>query len=211
MCATGGQTSLADEQLQAYQQAQQMTATEYADQQAIYAPMAAQFKSIFDMGPSQKGFSDAESNNLNSQAVAGTAQNYSAAAKAVGENLAAEGGGNTPVTVGGQEEMKAQVAESAAANESAQETQIEEGNYEQGRQNWVNAGEGLESIAAGENPTAYENAETGAGSAAGTTEEQIAQEDNSWINAAIGAAGAIGGGIMTGGMSNLGKGEGFFG
>lgn len=202
MCgSTGAQDQLQQEQLDAYKQAQEMTAKEYADQQAIWAPMKAQFESIFAMGPSAEGFSQGEKDTLNAQAVEGTAANYSQAAKAVGESLAAEGGGNADITVGGQQQIKSQVAESAAAQESAQETQIKEADYNQGYKQWLNAGEGLQAIAAGENPLGYENAATSAGSAAGTTADQIAQEDNSWINAALGAAGAIGGGIATGGTS----------
>jgi hypothetical protein len=202
MCgSTGAQNTLQQEQLDAYQQAQQMTAEMYADQKAIYAPMEKQFQSIFDMGPSREGFSDQERNTLNAQAVAGTATNYGAAAKAVGEDLAAEGGGNADITTGGQQQLKEEVAASAAGQESQQETQITEADYNQGYQQWLNAGQGLETIAAGQNPIGYENAATGSGSAAGTTANEIAQEDNSWINAAIGAAGAIGGGIATGGTS----------
>ena len=50
--------------------------------------MAQQFSSIFSMGPSQKGFDQSEENTLNAQAVEGTAENYSQAAKAVNEQTA---------------------------------------------------------------------------------------------------------------------------
>ncbi len=193
MCASSGQNTLAQEQMQSYQEAQQMTAEEYANQQAIYAPMAKQFQSIFDMGPNQQGFNESELNMLNAQAVEGTATNYAGAAKAVNENLAAEGGGSYELPTGAQAELKQQVANSAAQTESGQETQIQEANYNQGLRNWQNAAGGLETIAAGQNPVGYENAETSAGSAAGTTEQQIANEDTSWINAAVGAGGAVAG------------------
>lgn len=196
MCASSGQNQLASEQLQAYTQAQQMTAEEYVGQQAIYAPMQAQFQSIFDMGPNQQGFSPQETATLDAQAVEGTAENYEQAATAVNEQTAAEGGGNNPLPSGAQTQLKEEVAESAAQNESQQETQIQEADYNQGLQDWQNAGEGLETIASGENPLGYEQAETGSGSAAGTTENQIAEEDNSWINAALGSAGAIGGAVV---------------
>ena len=91
---TGAQVELQDEQIQAYQQAQQMTAEQYANQQAIYGPLSAQFEKIFNAGPDQEGFSDAEKNTLDSQAVTGTAQNYKQAATAVNESLAGEGGGD---------------------------------------------------------------------------------------------------------------------
>jgi hypothetical protein len=200
MCASSGQTQLGQEQLAAYQTAQQMTAQEYANQQSIYGPMEKQFQSIFALGPNQKGFSTEEENTLDSQAVAGTAQNYSEAARAVGEETAGEGGGTNPLPTGAEEELKGEVATSAAREESQQETQIQEADYQQGYNEWLNAGSGLESIAAGQNPLGYENAATGAGSAAGTTEQQIANEDNSWINAALGAAGTVGAGWASGGF-----------
>lgn len=196
MCgATTAQTNLQQEQLDAYKQAQEMTAAQYADQKAIYAPMAAQFKSIFDLGPSQEGMSQDELNNLNASAVAGTATNYAAAAKAVGEGLAAEGGGNELIGSGGAAQIKAQVAQSAAGELSREESQIKQADYQQGYQQWLQAGRGLETIAAGENPLGYEGASTTAGGAAAETANQIASQENSWINAAIGAAGAIGGGL----------------
>ena len=198
MCgATGAQTQLQDEQMQAYQQAQQMTAEQYADQQAVYAPLKAQFDKIFAAGPSAEGFSPEERNALNAQAVTGTANNYKQAATAVNEEIAGRGGGDEYAPSGAADEMKQEVANSAAQTESGQETQITEADYNQGYQEWQQAGSGLMSIAAGDNPVGYETAATGAGAAAGTTANQIAQEDNSWVNAAIGAVGEIGGGLAS--------------
>jgi hypothetical protein len=194
MCgATGDQTKLEGAQLEAYTQAQQMTKEEYGDQQAIYGPMAAQFKSILSAGPNQEGFSAGETEDLNAQAVEGTAENYKAAAKALGESQAAEGGGSIPMPSGAQEAQRAQLAESAAGQESGEEAQIKGASYQQGLNEWQAAAGGLESIAAGENPIGAESAATGAGSAAGTTADSIAAENNSWINAALGAAGSVAG------------------
>jgi len=189
---TSQQVTLQNEQIQAYQQAQQLTAQQYANQQSIYGPMVGMFQSIFQKGPNQEGFSGAEKSQLDAQAVEGTAENYSQAAKAVGESEAAEGGGNNPLPTGAQEQTKAEIATSAAQEESGQETQIDQADYQQGYNEWLSAAGGLESIAAGENPLGYESNETSAGSAASSTAAQIASEDNSWINSAIGAAGAIG-------------------
>lgn len=201
MCgSTAAQDNLAEEQTQAYQQAQQMTAEQYADQKAIYAPMAALFQSILSKGPSQTGFSTPEVQDLNASAVEGTAENYRSAATAVNEGLASEGGGMSPLTTGAAAELKGQVANSSAAEESNEESQIKEANYQQGFNEWQNAGAGLETIASGENPVGYETAETGAGAAAGTTDNQIAQEQNSWVNAIAGAVGTAAGGWATGGF-----------
>lgn len=198
MCgATDAQNQLQQEQLDAYQQAQDLMEKQYGNQQAIYAPMAAMFQSIFAKGPSQQGFSDAQLTDLNAGAVEGTAQNYSQAAKAVNENIAAQGGGTNPLPSGGQIQLKQQVANSAAQEQSRETSQIRQADYQQGYNEWINAASGLTSIAAGENPLGYQSNAISSGSAAGTTADQIAQEQNSWINAAIGAAGAIGGGLAT--------------
>jgi hypothetical protein len=190
---TAQQTELGDAQLAAYQQAAQMTQTQYENQQAIYAPMVSQFSSIFAKGPNQEGFSTEEENQLNSQAVEGTAENYQNAARATGEKEAAEGGGDIPLTQPQQLQQQEGLATSAAQEESRQEQQIQQADYGQGLQDWEQAGQGLQAIAAGESPLGYESNETGAGSAAEATEGAIASEDDSWINAAIGAAGSAAG------------------
>jgi len=196
---TSQQTQLGDAQLAAYQQASQLTSEQYANQQAIFAPLVSQFQSIYAKGPGQKGFSDEEDAELNAQAEEGTAENYGNAARAVGESEASEGGGTNPLPTGAQSAVQGNIATSAAQEESQQENEINSANYGQGYSEWQNAGAGLESIAAGENPLGYESNETSSGSAAGTTAGQIASEDDSWLNATIGAVGSAAG--MAGGAS----------
>lgn len=198
MCGgTQDQTSLTNEEMQILQQGQQMTQQQYANQQAIYQPMAAKFQSIFAGGPNQTGYSEAEKTDLDSQALEGTAENYSGAAKAVGEETAAEGGGTNPLPSGGQTQLKQEVANSAAGEESKEETGIDEADYAQGYDEWKDAGSGLESIAAGENPIGYENAETGEEGNANSEANAVATEQNSWENAVLGAAGSVGSAATT--------------
>lgn len=199
---TDTQLELQQEQINAYKQAETLTQQQYADQKAIYGPMVSQFQSIYAKGPGQEGFTAPEKANLNARAVEGTAENYAAAAKAINEQDAALGGGTNPLPSGAQLQRREQIAESAAQEESRQESQIEEADYAKGYDEWEKAGQGLQTIAAGANPVAYENAATGAGSAAGTTADEIAQEDNEWINATIGAVGSAAG--MAGGAA-IGK------
>lgn len=199
MCgSTSDQSQLTTEEMQAYQEGQQMTEAQYQNQQAIYAPMAKQFSSIFAGGPNQTGYSQGELQSLDSQAVEGTAENYADAARAVNESEAAEGGGTNPLPSGAQEQQKQEVANSAAGEESKEETGITQSDYQQGYNEWQAAGEGLDAIAAGENPLGYEQAETGEAGTANNEANAVAEEQNSWINAAIGAAGAIGGGFAGG-------------
>jgi hypothetical protein len=190
------QTELGDAQLAAYQQASQLTSEQYANQQAIFAPMVSQFQSIYAKGPDQKGFSPEEESELSATAEEGTAENYGDAARAVGETEAAQGGGTNPLPTGASSAIQSNIATSAAKEESSQESQIEAADYSQGYNEWENAGQGLETIASGENPLGYESNETSSGSAAGTTASQIASEDDSWLNAAIGAGSSVAGAVV---------------
>jgi hypothetical protein len=197
MCgATSAQNSLQAEDLSTLQEYNSAFQQQYANQQAIYGKVSSVLDPILAAGPNQTGFSTGEENTLNSQAVEGTAENYAGAAKAVGEQVAAEGGGNSPISVGGQTELKQQVANSAAQTESGEETQIQEANYNQGRSNFENAEEGEMAIASGENPLGYASAATSQANTTGTIANQIAQENNSWYSAALGAAGSVGSSVV---------------
>jgi hypothetical protein len=187
------QTELGDAQLAAYKQAADLTSQQYANQQAIFGPLVQQFQSIYAKGPGQEGFSDEETADLNAQVEEGTAENYGNAARAVGETTAARGGGTNPLPSGADSAIQGNIATSAAQEESREESQVESADYSQGYSEWQNAGAGLQSIAAGENPLGYEEGETSSGSAAGTTASQIASEDDSWLNATIGAVGSAAG------------------
>jgi hypothetical protein len=107
--------------------------------------------------------------------------------------------------------MQQEVASRAAQQESSEESQIQQADYAAGRENFKEATGALETVSGELNPTAYMSAATSAGSAAETTMQQMNEEENSWEAPVLGAVGAIGGRVATGGMSNLGKGTGFFG
>lgn len=197
MCgASSQQNNVEQEQNEFYQQAITEQSAAYSEDQEVLNQMKSIYSPILAKGPNQQGFSQEELDSLNTGAVEGTAENYESAAKAVNEEVAAEGGGNADLPSGGATELKAQTAAAAAQQESSEENQIEEADYSQGYNEWQNAATGLATVAGQLNPTAYENAATSAGSATSTTANEIAQENNSWINAAIGAAGSIGGAVI---------------
>lgn len=190
MCgSTAGQDQIQQEQISEYEQMQKMTADMYAKQQEIYKPMEDQFQSIFAKGPGQEGFSEAQKNDLNSSVVEGTAENSGAAERATNEQIAAEGG-DSVMPSGGDLQLQSEVRQGLSNEQSREESQVKEADYNQGYSEWQQAGGGLMAIAAGDNPLGYANATTSSGSAASTTAEDIAKEQNSWINAAIGAAGS---------------------
>jgi len=212
MCgASSQQMQLQQAQIDFYNQGTAEAEQTYAEDQSLLKQMQAVYDPILAKGPNQEGFSEAELNDLNATAVDTTAQNYQSAAKAVNEELAAEGGGDSSLTTGAATQLKEQTAESAARQESAEESQIKQADYAQGYNEFQGATAALEDVSGQYNPIGYSGAATGAGSAASTTANEIAQENNSWINAAIGAAASIAGDVATGGMDNLGAGKGFFG
>lgn len=202
MCATSEQNTLQTEQMDAYKQAQDLVQQQYGNQQGILAKMSAVLDPILKAGPSQRGFSDAERNDLNSQAIQGTAQNYKSASQAIGENLAVNGGGSLPMSGGPEAQIKAETATSAAGTLSSEQNEIQQQDYETGRQNFDTALSGEGNIASLENPTAYQSNATASGNSADAEANAIASENNSWINAALGAAGAVGEGWATGGFKH---------
>lgn len=204
MCgASDEQKQLDQEQTEFYNQAMQQQSQVYGEDQQILQAMTGIYEPILAAGPNQQGFSAAEKNSLDTQAIEGTAQNYQGAAKAVNEQIASEGGGNTYLPSGAATQLKAETAAASAQQESSEEQQITQADYQQGYNEWQQAASGLSGVASELNPVGYSGAATGAGSAAATTANQIAEENNSWINAAIGAAGAVGGGLA--GNDNLFK------
>jgi hypothetical protein len=115
MCgATSAQEDLQAKQAAFYDQATKHAEETFGEQQSLLAKLRETYDPIIAKGPNQEGFSDAERNDLNAGAIDRTANNYSAAAKAVGENIAARGGGNMTMPTGAEDQMRAEIAASSA-------------------------------------------------------------------------------------------------
>jgi hypothetical protein len=197
MCgATTEQKGLEIEQADFYKQAILESNAVFGQQQELQKQIEGIFMPILRAGPNQMGFSDDELNLLKAQAVEGTATNYAKASKVLSENLAARGGGTSPLTTGGQAQLEGELAQGSAAEQSKEETGILTAGYQQGYQEFSDAFKAIDAVSNQLSPTSYLTGATGAGTAASNTADQIAQEQNSWVNAAIGAAGAIGGGLL---------------
>lgn len=198
MCgSTGAQNQIEASQQQFYNTLSANAGTEFGIDSSLYKELTGAFAPIFDKGPSQEGFSEAENTALNTQATQGVATNYQAAAKAAREQAAAEGGGNVPIPSGQEAELGQEIATSAAGQESNEENQITQANYQQGFQNWEAAAQGMLSA-----PGVFSNSTSAAGvanqggEAAATTANQIAQQNNSWMGAVGGMLGSIGSAAM---------------
>jgi hypothetical protein len=201
MCGSTQQQADIEQQQQEFQlESMKEQQAAYQDDQALLKQMQGVYAPIFTKGPSQEGFSPEQKAALATQIKEGTATNYAQAAQATNANLAATGGGNLVIPSGQQAQMKAQVAQAAAQEESGEQLQATNANYAQGYNNWLQAGQGLFGISGQMNPLGYGEQVNTAGKNAADTANQIATQQNSWINAAIGAAGTIAGGWATGGF-----------
>lgn len=201
MCgSTQAQTDI-EKQQQAFQtESMQEQQAAYQQDQALLKQMQGVYAPIFAKGPDQEGFSPEMKAALSSQIKEGTATNYAQAAQATNAQLAATGGGNLVIPSGQQAQMKAQVAQSAAQQESGEQLEATQADYQQGYNQWLQAGQGLFGVSGQMNPLGYGSQVNTAGAQAANTANQIASQQNSWINAAIGAAGSIAGGWATGGF-----------
>lgn len=194
---------------QSMQQASQV----FGNSSKVFQDLVSTFAPTVAAGPSQEGFSAAEKSALQSQAITQSGQAYRNAAQAVGQAQSAQGGGNTGDTTSGANiGVDLGVANAAAANTSNELNQIDLANYQTGRANYNAATAGLAGTPNVFNPaTSAGGLTVNAGEASANTANQIASQNNSWVQAVTGALGGIAGSVATGGMSNLGKGLSFFG
>lgn len=176
--ASSQQTDLANSQQNFYNTLSNDYSTQFANQSAILSSLNNSLSPIIQAGPNQFGFSSAETNTLNSQAIQGTGQQYTNAKKALSANQAAAGGGNTTLPSGVASQQQANLASAGAAQTSNQLLGIQQAGYETGRQQYNQAVGELGSVASQYNPTGYAGQATGAGSAAAQTANEIAQENN---------------------------------
>ena len=199
MCgASAGQTSIGAAQSTFFTNATNQAQQILGASSSVFKNLMATFLPTVLNGPSQKGFSLGEKSNLDSMAITETGQAYKNEKQAVGESEAAVNGGNVALPGGANIGRDVQLAE-AGANQTATELgQINEADYQQGNKNYEAAVAGLEQAPQVFNPaTAATNAATDSGKAAAETENQIAQENQSWMQSVSGALGGIAGAAAT--------------
>ena len=189
--ASAQQNDLANQQGQFYSTMTNDYNQTFGKNQAILGTLTNTLNPIIAAGPNQYGFSQGQTDALNSQAIQGTGQEYAKAAKAANENMAAAGGGNTYLPSGVQSQQKSAIASAGANQASSELLGIKNAGYTQGYNMYQSALGELGSVAAGYNPTGYAGAATSSGTAAGNEWNQIAQENQAAnpFNAILGAAG----------------------
>jgi len=151
--------SIEGQQAGFFQQLQSAYQSTFGNQQGILSSITNALSPILEGGPGQMGFSAAET-----AALRGSAINTNAAQFRNASTIAqAQGGGNTGVTTGGQQQLQAQLASNAGQSLSSNLNQINLASAQAGRQNFFNAESGLAGAASLYNPLGFANSATGAG------------------------------------------------
>lgn len=205
MCgATPEQKSLETQQAAFYKQMTDQYASVFADRKNILDALTATFKPILDKGPGQRGFSDAERTDLDTNADVNVATNFANAKKTLQDDLAARGGSDF-IPSGGDVQAGENLDAFAAGERSNLKTQIDEQDYATGRDNFLTATNALSGEANMLNPAGFAEATTGAGGAASKTANDIAAADNSVWSSVIGGISGIAGAAVGGWAGGLGK------
>lgn len=198
MCFGGAsqqEQQISQSQQQMMQTLQNNYNTQFAGQSAILNNLNTSASSILSQGIGQKGFTPAEEAAMRTQASEGTAGAYKMAKAATGESLAALGGGNVFLPSGTAAGISANLAQSAAAQNAAQQLGITESSYAQGRQNYLQAANILGGVAGQMQPLGYAGAATTAGGQAFGSASQIQQQNQAGQKALMGM---LGGGLEAG-------------
>lgn len=203
--ASDQQTSIANGQQDFYKTLSANYNQQFANQNAILGTLQKSLNPIVQGGPNQFGFSKAETNNLNSQALQGTGQQFRNASKSLGEAQAAQGGGNSYLPTGAQAQQQATLAATGANQTSNQLMDIQAQGYQQGR-NQYNAAIGqLGGVAGMFDPNGVAGAANTGGSDAFGSATKVAEMNNEaspWnlVGGLLGGAASAGLDAFTGGI-----------
>ena len=203
--ATAQQSQLADSQQAFYNTMTQDYNQQFQSQNAILGTLSNTLNPIIAAGPNQYGFSTAETNNLNSQAVQSTGQQYNNAEKALASQQASAGGGNTLLPSGAAQAQQAGLAASAANQSSNQLLGIQQAGYQQGAQQYQSAIGQLGGVAGMYNANGVAGAANSSGGTADSQANAVQSANQQvWNNLSgilaggLGAAGSIIGGGLAG-------------
>ena len=184
----------------------------YGEQQGVFNQLKAAYSPLIAAGPGQHGFTSPVLNALNTQAInaAGAAnKNAQQAARMYGAGEGGgqfAGGGTSGLTSGIQKQIEAATGTQVANALGAQQNQITQADYNQGRANYFQALGGTQALGGMVSPT---NVGTQASNELGAsygTESNISQLKQQQQNALIGGALNLGVDAVTfgaGGIANL--------
>ena len=173
-------------------QVQQQATQIFGSASTVFNNLMGTIQSVVKGGPGQAGWGAAENNAVNSQILNNAAVNARNEKSAVGNAVAAIGGGNTVNPSGLETAVNLQTAQSVENAKSQQEEQATVANYQQGNQNYNEAvNEEMQLPKVFDASAAADNAAVNANDAATKAQTAVSSANNWWepiVGAAIGTA-----------------------
>ena len=201
MCVSSGLKTLNNTAAAALSSAQSEAKTVFGAASQVFNNIISSVQQVVAGGPSQAGFSTAELNAKNAQAVQEGATLARNAGGAAASSAAAIGGGNTVMPAGGTEQAVLSAKIAAGEQTANAENTIQQQNYQQGNANYEAAvGQEMQAPNVFNPATSSEGQVTNATNANLATQKAVDTSANWWqpmVTAAIGGAS----GVLTGGLT----------
>jgi protein-disulfide isomerase-like protein with CxxC motif len=201
MCVSSGLKTLNNTAAAALSSAQSEAKTVFGAASQVFNNIISSVQQVVAGGPSQAGFSTAELNAKNAQAVQEGATLARNAGGAAASSAAAIGGGNTVMPAGGTEQAVLAAKIAAGEQTAGAENTIQQQNYAQGNANYEAAvGQEMQAPNVFNPATSSEGQVTNATNANLATQKAVDTSANWWqpmVTAAIGGAS----GVLTGGLT----------
>src|SRR5271166_1589225 len=182
----------------------------YGEQQGIFNQLKAAYSPLIAAGPGQHGFTSPVLNALNTQAInaAGAAnKNAQQAARMYGAGEGGgqfAGGGTSGLTSGIQKQIEAATGTQVANALGAQQNQITQADYNQGRANYFQALGGEQALSGMMNPNATGKLATDQLTSAYDTASNINDEKNAQSAALWGGISSLSNSVLSGGLTGTG-------
>ena len=205
--ATSAQNQILGQQTGFATQVASQAGTIFGNASSVFNSLQSSLLPTINKGPNQAGFSAGELAARNAGVVQTGAQAAANAKSAIGNAAGAQGGGNTGLTAGASTVNSANAMADISQGTATELNKVQQQNYEVGRQEYNDAIKGEEGSTEVFNPaTSAANAGSEALGGAAKTANDVASQQNSWVNAAIGALGSVAGAATGGLIKKLGSG-----
>ena len=200
MCGPSGSEQAIQAQSQGFStQLMNNYAQLFFQQQGVLKGLNASLSPIVAAGPSQRGFSGAQTSSLQTAAINATGAAAKAAEQAARTYGAGQGGGGTSgVTSGIDKQIQSAIASQQAGNLAGQEIGIQQADWNQGNQNYFRALGAQEGVAQMYNPSGAQGGAIQENNASFGQASKITQENNAmgqdiagFLTAAAGSAGQV--------------------
>jgi len=207
-CGTHGAEDAAAAQQSAFtnQMLSQATSVFGADN-SVWHAMNNAYSQLLAAGPSQFGFSAAQTAALNASAITQGANQSRDILASIGGKQAGAGGGNAPNSSGIGVNQKAGIEEAIAGQTAGELNKIQLAGWQTGRENWTAAGEGLSKSTSPFSNLSGVDSAAQAGLKANMANAQAADAASNWwvkdANAVAGAGLSLASGGLASGLGNM--------